>query len=120
MIIRVVGESPYLAQIGEVPMSKEKLKRNSNADLLEAVRDHKDQILKIRERTEDDRPLLLLDFQRRKLHAYPYDEYKSMMREDSQARLDREYVKAVAKNKVLVLVWDSATRRLVTTTFRRG
>ena len=32
---------------------------------------------------------------------------------------DQEYEKAMAEDKILVLVWDSATGRLVITTFDR-
>ena len=35
----------------------------------------------------------------------------------SSVVLDEEYEKALAEDKVLVLAWDSATGRLVTTTF---
>jgi hypothetical protein len=101
-------------------MSKAKARRNPNADLLKAVREHKDQILKVWDQTDYDRPLLLLDFQRMKLHTYPYDEYKARLRDKTQAALNEEYERAVAKNKVFVLVWDRATRRLVTTAFRRA
>jgi len=101
-------------------MSKAKTRRNPNADLLKAVREHKEQILKVYEQIDHDKPLLLLDFQRMKLHTYPYDDYKSRLREKSQAALNAEYERALAKNKVFVLVWDRATRRLVTTAFRRA
>jgi hypothetical protein len=43
-----------------------------------------------------------------------------MIREGSRARFDEEYKRANAKHKVLVLVWDHATRRLVTTKVRPG
>jgi len=99
-------------------MSKAKRTENPNADLLAAVRNHSDQILKFREEAKDERPLIVLDFQRRKLHSYPYEKYKAKLRQHSRAILDREYDKALAKKKVLVLVWDKGTRRLVTTTFR--
>jgi hypothetical protein len=101
-------------------MAKAKQKRRPNADLIQAVRDHRDQILKVYDQVADTRPLILLDFQRRRIHARPYEEYKTMLSEDSRVLLNEEYVKAVAKNKVLVLVWDDATRRLVTTKFRRS
>jgi hypothetical protein len=104
----------------EVPMAEATRKRRPNADLVQAVRNHKDEILKVYDRNVDQRPLILLDFQRRKIHARPYEEYKAMLREDSQVLLNEENVKAVAKNKVLVLVWDDATRRLVITRFRRS
>jgi hypothetical protein len=101
-------------------MATAKQRRNPNADLLMAVREHKDQIQKVRDQVEHEKPLLLLDFQRMKIHTYPYDEYKSRLRERTQTALDQEYNRAAAKNKVFVLVWDSQTRRLVTTAFRRA
>jgi len=101
-------------------MAKAKQKKRPNADLIQAVRNHRNQILKVYNRATDERPLVLLDFQRKKIHARPYEEYKAKLREDSQVLLNEEYVKAVAKNKMLVLVWDDATRRLVTTRLRRS
>jgi hypothetical protein len=101
-------------------MAEAKKKKRPNADLIQAVRNHKDRILKVYDQLAEQRPLIVLDFQRQKLHARPYEEYKAMLREDSQVRLNEEYVKAVAKNKVLVLVWDEQTGRLVTSKFRRN
>ena len=101
-------------------MAQAKQKKRPNADLVQAVRDHRDQIRKVYDRVADTRPLIVLDYQRKRIHARPYEEYKALLREDSQVLLNEEYVKALAKNKVLVLVWDDATRRLVTTKFRRS
>lgn len=101
-------------------MAEAKQKKRPNADLIQAVRNHRNQILKVYDQAADERPLVLLDFQRKKIHTRPYEEYKAKLREDSQVLLNEEYVKAVAKNKMLVLVWDDATRRLVITKFRRG
>jgi hypothetical protein len=100
-------------------MSKTQRKKIANADLVAAVRNHREQILQFCEQLEDERPVILLDVQRRKLHSYRYEDYRSMLRKESQAKLDQEYERAVAKNKVLVVVWDNATRRLVTNTFKR-
>jgi hypothetical protein len=100
-------------------MAEAKRKKRPNADLIQAVRNHRDQILKVYDQAADERLLVLLDFQRKKIHTRPYEEYKAKLREDSQVLLNEEYVKAVAKNKMLVLVWDDATRRLVITKFRR-
>jgi hypothetical protein len=108
-----------IPQVEEVPMADANPKNRPNADLVHAVRNYRDQILKLYDRAADKRILVFLDFRRGKVHARPYDMYKSKMREESQALLNQEYVKAVAKNKVLVLVWDDATRRLVTAKFRR-
>ena len=46
-----------------------------------------------------------------------YEEYRVMLSKESQVMLDDEYEKALAEDKLLVLAWDSATGRLVTTTF---
>jgi hypothetical protein len=109
-----------ITQVEEAPMAEAKQKKRPNADLIQAVRNHKDQILKVYDQLAEKRPLIVLDFQRQKIHARPYEQYKSMLREDSQVLLNEEYVKAVAKNKVLVLVWDEQTGRLVTSKFRRN
>jgi hypothetical protein len=99
-------------------MSQAKSKTVPNADLVAAVRNRRDLILKFHDQVAGRRPVILLDVQRLKLHSYSYAEYKATLRADSRRMLDEEYKKAIAKNKVLVLVWDNATRRLVTTTLR--
>src|SRR5579883_307540 len=104
-----------IQQIEEVTMAEVKRKKRPNADLIQAVRDQRDKILKVYDQVADKRPLIVLDFQRKKIHARPYEDYKAIVRGDSRMLLNEEHVKAVAKNKVLVLVWDGATRRLVIT-----
>ena len=89
-------------------MAKTKQQRIPNSDLLAAVRNHSDQIRKVYDQAGDERPLLLLDFQRKRIHAHAYEDYRSKLRKDSQGMLDAEYENAIAKNKLLVLVWDSA------------
>jgi len=101
-------------------MSKAKQVKSPNADLIQLVREHRQPILQYYDQVKDDRPILVLDVQRRKLHSYAYEDYKPMLRPGSQEKLNVEYTKAIAKNKVLVIVWDDSTRRLVTTTFKRG
>ncbi len=98
-------------------MAKAKRNQNPNADLIKAVQDHLDQIIDFYENVEDERPVIVLDFQEQKICAYHYEEYKSRLSVESQAVFDKEYEKALAEDKVLVLAWDSATGRLVTTTF---
>jgi hypothetical protein len=104
-------------QIKEVPMARAKRKRSPNADLVKAVQDHTDQIIDFYEEVEYKRPVIVLDFQRQQLQAYYYDEYKVRLSKESQEVLDEEYEKAIAEDKVFVVVWDDATQRLVTTTF---
>jgi hypothetical protein len=101
-------------------MSNAKRTQSPNADLVTAARAHSEQILKFHDQLEDAHPVIVLDFQRLRLHSYPFAEYKATIRPESQAMLNEEYEKAVAKNKVLVVVWDSETRRLATTRIRRG
>ena len=100
-------------------MSKAKRTKSPNTDLVEAARSHRDQILMFHDHRGGTQPVILLDFQRLKLRSYSLKEYKATVRVESQAMLDEEYEKAVAKNKVLVVVWDSATRRLATIKLRR-
>jgi len=101
-------------------VSKVRQTKSPNADLVEAARGHRDQILMFHDqRGGTTMPVILLDFQRRRLRAYTIKEYKAKVRVESQAMLDAEYEKAVAKNKVFVVVWDSATRRLATIKLRR-
>lgn len=95
-------------------------KKVPNADLIQIVRDHREPILHYYDQVKDERPLIVLDVQHRKLHSYSLEDYKSRLREGSLEKLNHEYTKAIAKNKVLVIVWDDSTRRMVTTTFKRG
>ncbi len=100
-------------------MSNAKPTRSPNTDLVTAARAHGEQILKFYDQLDEDNPVVLLDFQRLRLHSYPFEEYKATLREDSRAKLNDEYTRALAKKKVLVIVWDSKTRRLATTRLRR-
>ena len=77
----------------------------------------RDSRLAFYERVEDERPVILLDLQKQTICAYHYEEYKVSLSKESQVVLDDEYEKALAEDKLLVLAWDSATGRLVTTTF---
>jgi len=101
-------------------MSKAKRKKSPNADLIDVVRFHREAILQYYDQVKDERPIIVLDVERRKLHSYSFVDYKARLRPESQEKLNEEYTKAIAKNKVLVIVWDGATQRLVTTTFKRG
>ena len=92
----------------------------SDVDLLAVARSHRDHILEFDDQLEDRHPVILVDVQRRKLRSYSFAEYKDFVRPSSHARLSEEYERAVARNKVFVVIWDSATRRLVTTRIKRG
>ena len=105
------------AGIEEMLMARAKWKKSPNADLVKAVQDHTDQIIEFYENVEYERPVIVLDFQCQQLQAYPYEEYRVILSKESQVVLDEEYEKALAEDKVLVLAWDSATGRLVTTMF---
>ena len=102
--------------IEEMLMARAKWK-NPNADLIKAVQDHTDQIIDFYEKVEYDQPVIELDFQRQQIQAYHYEEYKVRLSKESQVVLDEEYKKAMDEDKILVLVWDEATQRLLTTTF---
>jgi hypothetical protein len=101
-------------------MAKAKRQRNPNADLVDAFRNNRDRVAEYYDKVGHARPVILLDYQRMRIHAYPYEKCKSMLRKSSQGMMDQVYKRAVAKKRVLVLVWDNATRRLVTTTFHHA
>jgi hypothetical protein len=100
-------------------MARSKGKKSPNADLVKAVQDHTEAILDFYEEVEDDRPVIVFDFQKQTIGAYHYEEYKTRLSGESQAVYDQEYEKAQAEDKVLILIWDSLTGRLVITTFDR-
>ncbi len=100
-------------------MARARRKKSPNADLVKAVQGRTEDILDLYEEVEDDRPVLVLDFQKQTICAYHNEEYKTRLSVESQAVYDQEYEKALAEDKILVLVWDSATGRLVITTFDR-
>jgi hypothetical protein len=100
-------------------MSNARRTQSPNSDLVTAARAHSKRILIFHDQLKDAHPIVVLDFQRMRLHSYPFSEYKATIRPESQAMLNEEYEKTVAKNKVLVVVWDSETRRLATTRIRR-
>jgi hypothetical protein len=112
-----VFDNYHEARIEEMLMAKARRNESPNDDLIKAVQDHTDQIIEFYEEVEYDRPVIVLDFQRQQLRAYPYETYEVMLSKESQAVLAEEYEKAIANDKVLVLAWDSATGRLVNTTF---
>jgi hypothetical protein len=101
-------------------MSKTKVAKNPHADLVEAVRNYKRRILEFYAQAAEKKPVILLDLQRLRLHRYTFEQYKTMVRSASQEVLHHQYVKAVAKNKVFVVVWDKPTRRLITMSLRRA
>ena len=58
-------------------MSKTRRTRSPNADLVEAARSHRDQILMFHDQRGGTQPVILLDFQRLRLRSYPFEEYKA-------------------------------------------
>ena len=100
-------------------MSRAKRQKSPNTDLVKAVQDRTEDILDFYEEVEEDRPVILFDYQKQTICAYHYEQYMTRLSVESQAVYDQEYEKAVAEDKVLVVVWDRVTGRLVITTFDR-
>jgi hypothetical protein len=101
-------------------MAKAKQTKGPNSDLVQLARGHRTQIVRFHDEHGGTGGIIVLDFRRLKLHAFAFDQYKATLRPLSQAMLDEEYQRAVAKNRILVVVWDSASRRLATTSIRRA
>ena len=68
-------------------MSKAKRKKSPNADLIEVVRSHREPILQYYDQVKDERPIIVLDVQHRKLHSYSFEDYKARLRPDSHEKL---------------------------------
>ena len=101
-------------------MAKAKQAKSPNADLVDLARGHRDQIIRFHDEHGGTGGVILLDFRRRRLHAYAFEKYKATLRQKSQTMLDEEYQRILGKNRILVVVWDSASRRLATTSIRRA
>ncbi len=97
-------------------MARAKWKKSPNADLVKAVQDTED-ILDFYAKVEDERPVIVLDFQKQTIGTYHYEEYKTKLSEHRKPCIIRNTEKAIAETNCYVLVWDSATGRLVITTF---
>jgi hypothetical protein len=112
-------DEPEIDRNGGRAVSKARRKKSPNTDLVKAVQHRTEDILDFYEEIEDDRTVIVLDYQKQTINAYHYEEYKATLSTESQAVYDQEYEKAVAEDKVLVVVWDRVTGRLVITTFDR-
>jgi hypothetical protein len=66
-------------------MARAKRKKSPNADLVKAVQDRTEDILDFYEEVENDRPVIVLDFQKHTICAYHYEEHKATLSVESQA-----------------------------------
>ncbi len=60
-------------------MARARQKKSPNADLVKAVQDRTEDILDLYEEVEDDRPVLVLDFEKQTIGAYHYEGSCSMV-----------------------------------------
>ena len=65
-------------------MSKARRKKSPNTDLVKAVQHRTEDILDFYEEIEDDRPVIVLDYQKQTINAYHYEEYKATLSVESQ------------------------------------
>ena len=81
--------------------------------LLDAVHEQWDNILKMYKLFKDNDPIVLFDIQERRIYVYPYEEFKSDLKPNSQASLAEQYEQAKKDNKVVVFVRDNVKKKLV-------
>jgi len=86
-------------------------------EFFEIVSEHWGQILNLYKKTDDKKPIMLIDIQEQKLYAYPYLDFKSSLSERSQAMLEKEYEAALLNNKVVVFVQDNENKQLLSQNF---
>jgi hypothetical protein len=55
----------------------------------------------------DRYPIMLLDVREMEIHAFPYDEYRSLLDSPSQAALDDQYRRAVENRQMVLFVRDA-------------
>ena len=64
----------------------------------------------------DKKPIILYDLQEKKIYAYPYNEFKEDLSENSQTSLEHDYNSASALGTMVVFVRDNTERKLVSYT----
>ena len=82
-------------------MSKAKRTKSPNADLVEAARSHRDQILMFHDQRGGTQPVILLDFQRLRLRSYPFKEYKATVRRNRRRCWTRNTRRPLRRTKSL-------------------
>ncbi len=100
-------------------MARVRRKESPDDDLVQAAESVLPDILMFYKRLREERPVMLLDLQCRKICTYPYEEFKADLGQRSQAMLTADYEKALAEDKVVVFVRDNETERLVSMLFDR-
>lgn len=99
-------------------MASQRRKKSPNADLVEVAETVLPDILMVYKRFEDRRPVMLLDLPSGRIYAYPYEDFKADLSQESKVNLTADYEKAAAKSEVVVFVRDNETRRLVSMLFK--
>ena len=81
--------------------------------LLDAARQHWDQILIGYKQFEKLKPIVLFDIQEQRVYFYAYEGFKEELKPSNQASLEDQYEQAIATNKIVLFVRDNVKRRLV-------
>ena len=81
--------------------------------LLNAVHEQWDNILKMYKLFKDKDPIVLFDIQEQRIYVYPYEEFKSDLKPNSQASLAEQYEQAQQENQIVIFVRDNEKKKLV-------
>ena len=87
--------------------------KETDYPLLDAMAEHWEDIVAGYMQFEDKRPIVLYDIQEKRVHLYPYEDFKNDMSPKSQASLAEQYERAGASGHMVVFVRDNDAERLV-------
>jgi hypothetical protein len=62
---------------------------------------------------KDKDPIVLFDIQEQRIYVYPYEDFRSDLKPNSQASLAEQYAQAQKENQIVVFVRDNEQKRLV-------
>ena len=81
------------------------------------VQDHWDTIVRAYLDFEEKKPIILLDIQKHKIYAYPYQDFKEDLSALSQKMLEKQYREAIKKRQIVIFVLDSKERVFISCNF---
>ena len=81
------------------------------------VQDHWDTIVRAYLDFEEKKPIILLDMQKHKIYAYPYQDFKEDLPALSQKMLEKQYREAIKKRQIVIFVLDSKERVFISCNF---
>jgi hypothetical protein len=89
-------------------------------EYLDVVYRHWDDIFRLYAEFEEKRPVMLFDIQEKRIYAYPYEDFKAELSENSRISLTEQYEEAQQAKTVVLFIRDNDRRKLVSYTISLG